>query len=136
MRQVEQAAREMLRVLQPGGHVLLRVAAYDWLRGKHDVDVQTVRRYRCDEVTRILERAGFAVVHATYVNTLLFPLIGAKRLLERIREPAHHESDFTVTPSRLNGLLRSVLAAEARLADRARLPFGLSVCVMARKPST
>ena len=41
----EQSLDEFLRVLKPGGHVLLRLPAYAWLRGQHDEQVHTRRRY-------------------------------------------------------------------------------------------
>jgi SAM-dependent methyltransferase len=128
------ALEELGRVLRPGGHLLLRVAAYDWLRGQHDIAVKTVHRYTRPEVSRVLTQAGFDVLHTSYANTLLFPLVVIKRLFERIRPPTPGSSDLTEIPMGFGVLLRAILAAEARIAARGTLPFGLSISVLARKP--
>jgi len=129
------AVEEFARVLRPGGHVLLRVAAYDWLRGTHDETVRTVHRYTLDEVVNLLESSGLQVVHASYANTILFPLMAAKRFLERVWPPERDASDLTATPRGVSMVLRLVLAAEAFLAARVRLPFGLSICALAQVPA-
>ena len=128
------AVQEFERVLKPGGHLLLRVAANDWLRGKHDLAVRTVHRFSAKEVEGLLRGAGLRPLHSSYVNTFLFPLAVAKRLLEDILEPAAHSSDLSRMPRAIEALLRRILAGEARIASRARLPFGLSVFALARKP--
>lgn len=125
---------EFARILRPGGHLLLRVAAYDWLRGEHDNAVQTVHRYTLQEAVQLLTAAGFDVIHASYINTLLFPLAVVKRVWDGIWPPLPDRSDLTATPKALNGLLRLVLAGEARVASRLRLPMGLSLCALARRP--
>ena len=125
---------EFLRVLRPEGHLLLRVAAYDWLRGEHDITVRTAHRYTLGEVERLLHTAGFEVVHLTYANTLLFPLAAGKRLLERVWPPAPDASDLTFAQGAFDGLFRRILASEAQIASRTGLPFGLSVFALARKP--
>jgi SAM-dependent methyltransferase len=124
---------EFCRVLRPGGHLLLRVAAYDWLRGEHDITVRTAHRYTVPELCRLLVNAGFEIVQATYANAFLFPLAAGKRLLERVFPPPPDASDLTFARGRLDGFFRRVLASEAPLASRSGLPFGLSVIALARK---
>ncbi len=49
------AAREMARVLKPGGMAVLHVAALEVLHGKHSVLSEEMRRYtpgRCDACSR------------------------------------------------------------------------------------
>lgn len=128
------AVQEFGRVLKPGGHLLLRVAANDWLRGKHDLAVGTVHRFSAQEVEDLLRDAGLRLLHSSYVNTFLFPLAAAKRLLEDILEPAAQSSDLSRMPRAIEALLRWILASEARIASGVRLPFGLSVFALACKP--
>ncbi|MBI5952816.1 MAG: class I SAM-dependent methyltransferase [Chloroflexi bacterium] len=130
------ALTEFRRVLRPNGLTLLRLPAYNWLRGQHDLTIHTARRYTVPQVTRLLEDSGFQPVRVTYANTFLFPLALAKRLLERIFPPAPASSDLSVNVGRLNGLFKHILASEAFFVSRIGLPFGLSVIALARKPQT
>src|SRR6266536_3633419 len=59
---------EIHRVLRPGGIALIRLPAFDWIRGAHDEVVHTRHRYTRDELIGKLEDAGFRLEHATYAN--------------------------------------------------------------------
>lgn len=128
-----QALREFHRVLNDGGRLLLRVPAFDFLRGHHDVMVHTQRRYTSRELAAKLKRAGFAVKRMSYANCLLFPLALAKRLRERDNSAA---SDVRPVGKLLNRLLVGVLGAEALWLRKFRLPFGVSVFALAQKGGT
>ena len=127
------AFKEFARVLRPGGLLLLRVPAYDWLRGHHDHAVHTARRFNRRSLSNLIRQSGLRVVHITYANTFLFPLALIKRLAERAVPPKPDSSDLTLGTGVFNGLLRRILAAEAPLAVRAGLPFGLSLIAVALK---
>jgi SAM-dependent methyltransferase len=121
------ALRELCRVLVPGGTLVLQVAAYEWLRSGHDRAAGTARRYTAGSLRRLLGVAGLEPRRLTYRVTLLFPLAAAWRLARRRRD----ESDVAPVDTRLNRVLRAVMAAERPLARRVRLPFGLSVFAVA-----
>ncbi|MGB9870561.1 MAG: class I SAM-dependent methyltransferase [Anaerolineae bacterium] len=129
------ALREFHRVLVSGGRVLLRLPAYDWLRGWHDVAVHIRHRYTCDEIARRLREAGFQVDHLSYANMALFPAALVKRTAERLFSRLDGPSDLALEFGPLNGPLKAVLSAEAPLVARWGLPFGLSVVAVGRKPS-
>jgi SAM-dependent methyltransferase len=127
------ALRDFRRVLRPGGRVLLRLPAYDWLRGGHDVVIHTARRFTTDEIAESLHEAGFAVERLSYANALLFPLALAKRLLEGATPggpPAR--SDVAPNPGWLDALLSCPLQAEAAWLRRWNLPVGLTVVAVGR----
>jgi SAM-dependent methyltransferase len=129
------AVAEFLRVLVPGGRLFLRLPAYDWLRGRHDLAVHTARRYTRRRVADLLERNGFRLERLSYANMLLFPLAVIKRMIERILPRRDRSaSDLTLGLGPFNGLLRAALAAEAPWIRRRGLPFGLSVVAVGRKP--
>jgi SAM-dependent methyltransferase len=128
------AMHEFFRVLRPGGFLFLRLPAYDWLRGHHDVTIHTARRYTIKTVTRLLEDSGFRTARITYANTFLFPLALAKRLSERIWPPAPDSSDLSMDFGVFNGLFKQILSSEARLVTHMALPFGLSVLALGQKP--
>jgi len=130
------ALRELYRVLVPGGRVLLRLPAYNWLRGRHDVAVHIRHRYTRGEIGQRLCEAGFQVEHLSYANAFLFPAALIKRMTERLMARQEGLSDLTVSAGPLNGLLRAVLSAEAPLVARQSLPFGLTVVAAGFKPTT
>jgi len=130
----ETALREMRRVLKPGGSVLLREPAYQALYGPHDVTVGGRRRYTAGEMAAKMEKAGLQPVWTSYANTLLFPVAAARRLLAKLRRDGVPESDVRPVAAPLNRALAAVLGFEAELLKHTRLPFGLSVIALARKP--
>jgi SAM-dependent methyltransferase len=126
------AIGDIHRVLRPGGIALIRLPAFDWIRGAHDEVVHTRHRYTRDELSGKLEDAGFRLEHATYANFLLFPLAPAKRYLE-LRQGAHESTDLWRPPGPINRLLADLLSFEALPARGLGLPWGLSVFAVARR---
>jgi SAM-dependent methyltransferase len=124
--------REFARVLQPGGWLLLRLPAHNWLRGAHDHTVQTRYRYTRHEVQAKLAAAGLYPVRVTYVNALLFLPTASWRLLQRCLG-VRAASDVRLPPRLLNSILKAVLGAERAWLRRFNLPVGLSVLALARK---
>lgn len=128
------ALKEFYRVLKPGGYLLLRVPAYNWLRGKHDKVVYTRHRYNRKELVTETRSAGFKILRATYANTFLFPFAVAKRFLEKIL-PEEKVSDVKPLPKIANHFLYGILSFEAKIISKTNLPFGLSVFILAQKPT-
>ena len=127
------AVAEMARVLRPGGVLLVRVPALRVLWGAHDVEVQSRHRYTRAELWRLLESCSLRVERATYCNSLLFPLLLARRTLDRVL--GREGSDVEFLPAPLEWAFRRALLAEAALV-RAGLsfPVGASVVALARRP--
>ena len=126
------ALEDIHRVLRPGGIALIRLPAFDWIRGAHDEVVHTRHRYTRDELSEKLEDAGFRLEHSTYANFLLFPLAPAKRYLE-LRQGTHEATDLWRPPGPINRLLVDLLSLEAFPARGMGLPWGLSVFAVARR---
>jgi SAM-dependent methyltransferase len=126
------AVREMARVLRPGGLLLLRVPALNALWGAHDEAVHSRHRYTRGEVRRLLARSGLEVLRATYANSLLLPLLLARRTLDRLT--GRHGSDVAFLPAPLESAFGAALRLEAALVRRVSLPVGASVLALARKP--
>jgi SAM-dependent methyltransferase len=123
------ALREFARLLRPGGWLLLRVPAHDWLRGAHDHHVHTRRRYSAPELREKITRAGLRVRRVTPVGAWLFPLAVVRRLTQRASAAA---SDVTAPAPWLNAVLTEALAAEATWLRHWDLPFGLSLLALAQ----
>lgn len=131
----EQGLDEFLRVLRTGGHLLLRLPAYSWLRGgHHDERVHTRKRYTRSQLKKLLRQHGFETIKLSYANTALFPLAVGKRLSERILKSNRKRSDLTISTGLMNSAFRAVLSAEAPFVRTTSLPFGLTLVALARKP--
>ena len=135
------ALSEMTRVLRPGGMLLLRVPAHDWLRGHHDLAVHTRHRYGKQELQEKLRQAGFKPKYVSYANCFLFPVAASLRFAERFlnlkgREDGEDRgSDVKEVPAPINRLLTAVLKLEAAILPWQALPFGLSLIAVAEKTS-
>jgi SAM-dependent methyltransferase len=122
------AAREIARVLRPGGVFVFSVPAHPWLWSSHDEALWHQRRYRRAELLRLLESAGLELRWLSYWNAMLFPAIALRRVLTPARRRGSAAvSDATLPPAPVNGLLTGMLRAEARLLDWMRFPFGVSL---------
>jgi ubiquinone/menaquinone biosynthesis C-methylase UbiE len=128
------ALDEFSRILRPGGHLFLRLPAYDWLQAHHDKVVHTIHRFTVNELRQTLTTSGFVVEKLSYANTLLFPLVAGRRLMERIWSPDEAWSDVHPNPAWQDELLAQCLFAEASWLAHRNLPFGLTVIAIGRKP--
>ncbi len=128
-----QALRECARVLRSSGRLLVRVPAYNWLRGRHDEAVHTRHRYTPGEVRQKLSAAGLHPEWWSYANMFLFPMAVTKRVLEKFIPPCNNGSDLTINFGTVNRLFRVILSTEAPLVAWIGLPFGLSVVAVGHK---
>ncbi|MEY2477860.1 MAG: hypothetical protein QOG87_3175 [Actinomycetota bacterium] len=122
--------------LVPGGLFVCTVPAYQWMWSAHDELNHHCRRYTRRQLVGRLEAAGFEVEWSSYFNAILFPPAAAVRLVRKLlRMEGSGGSDFDVGVSKANGLLRRLFASERIVLRRARLPFGLSIAAVARRPA-
>jgi SAM-dependent methyltransferase len=129
---VDGCLRSVRTLLKPGGAVVITVPAFMFLWSGLDELAHHRRRYTERELRQSVGR-HFEIEWSTYFNTLLFLPAYACRVLERaLGRDGSDES--RVPPWPFNDLLRSVFAAETHLLERTRLPFGVSVLCVARKP--
>lgn len=134
VRNDKEALKEFYRVLKSGGILLLKVPAYEWLKGRHDVVVHTNHRYTKKEVELILKKTGFVVKKLTYGNALLFPLLLIKRLTDRYL-PLEDSSEVQRFPKVINQILVLIQAIETKVLLLFNLPFGFSIYAVAQKPN-
>ena len=135
-RQAAQALGEMHRVVRPGGHLVLNVAALPALRGNHSILGGEVQRYTRTSLRRHLEAAGFEVVRLTYTNAAILPIVAGVRFAQRLRQGEHRLSDveMTVPIAPVNLALSALLALESIALRAVDMPLGSSLLTLAKKP--
>jgi SAM-dependent methyltransferase len=133
----EAAVSELVRVLVPGGRLLLAVPAYQWAWSDHDVRAGHHRRYTRRRLIRAVRAEGLVVARATYAFAGVFPLFAADRLLRRLRRASAtgpSAQRLTQPPALVERLLLAVCRRESVVLRRRGLPFGSSVVLAATKP--
>jgi len=128
-----QALKEFFRVLKPGGILILREAAYDFLRGRIDRMVWTKKRYTLKELKKKTRLAGFQILKSSYVIFFLFPGALLSRLAERMIGHKDDNSELFHSNPFVDKIFYQVLRAESRLLDYLNFPFGLSAILIAKK---
>lgn len=128
------AAGEMFRVLKPGGHLVLNVAALEALRGNHSVLSSEIRRYSKKTLTDRLEGAGFRIVWMSYTNATILPMLLGVRLAQRVLGHEESPAEIRVPPAPVNRALSALLAVEAAAVRYVGMPVGSSVLCLARRP--
>jgi 4-amino-4-deoxy-L-arabinose transferase-like glycosyltransferase len=111
------------RLLQPGGRLVLVVPAHAALHGAIDRHIGHYRRYQKSEVAQKLEQAGFQTESAVYFNAL-----GALGWF--VNSIVLRRKEVPGVQAYLFDWLVPLLAIERRV----RMPFGLSVIAVGRKP--
>ncbi len=128
------ALKEYSRVTKPDGIVAIAVPAYRWAWSDHDVSLGHRRRYTAGSLIRAVESAGLEVDQVTYYHSWLVPIafLMRKTPLGGLQKNNAEEASF-VSPA-INKILSAITKIERALAVRIKIPFGLSVMVIAHRP--
>ncbi len=120
--------------LATGGKLLITVPAFRFLWSPHDESHHHKRRYRLRPLIRLVERAGYRIILANYCNFWLFPMVAAARLLDRRKGVRYQNGvQLSIPPAPFNWLLEAVFASERYLHEVVRIPFGVSIVLLAQK---
>ena len=130
------AVHELVRVLRPGGILVVRVSALDILRSRHSEFAHERQRFTRTRLKAAVAREGVEILRCTYANSLLMPVALTKfRLWEPLLRKPPASGVEPVSPW-LNKLLRMPLELEAKwIGAGLNFPLGQSLVLVARKPA-
>jgi SAM-dependent methyltransferase len=138
---LNQAPRSALRAiltsvkngLAPGGIMLIREPALEFLRGNHDVEWSTESRFSKRELKQLFEELGLNVLYLGYANSFLLPIVAVMRKLGRLLG-SRPQSDFQVHSRFVNSMFAAILGLEKSLLRYVRFPLGVTVLAVVEKP--
>ena len=125
--------RALAGLLREGGFLVMTVPAYQWMWSEHDALHHHKRRYRLRRFRGLVEAAGLEVVQASYFNALLLPVAVAVRMTKKALRLKGEEDRLPSAP--VNRLLGGVFGLEARWLPQRRFPAGVSILLVARRPT-
>lgn len=129
--------KELYRIINKNGKLLLNLPAYNFLQSTHDKAVHIKQRYAKKNLKEKIEKAGFNMEKITYRNTILFPIAVIMRVIKKFFLKNRIESDLKPLPVLFNKIFTLILNIENRLIlSGINFPFGLSLFCIARKNKT
>lgn len=129
------AVAELMRVVAPGGVLLVTVPAYTWAWTDFDVAAGHHRRYTRGRIVRLLRSEGLVVHRSTYAFAATFPLFLVDRLTSRLGLRGAEDPAASSLPAWVERLLVRLARLDGWWLRRGDLPFGSSVLVVAHRPA-
>jgi SAM-dependent methyltransferase len=126
---------EFIRVLRPGGMLILRVSALDILRSRHSQFAHEKQRFTKGRLLAMARQHRLRVLRCSFANSLLMPVALAKFRLYEPFVSGPLESGVQAVSPWLDRLLYLPLAMEANLLGAGlNFPLGQSLILIAEKP--
>jgi len=130
----EDALKEWLRVLKPGGFVVMTIPAHQWLWSDHDVSLHHFRRYTTKEVKNKAKNAGLHPKRVSYAIAFSVPLIIGFRVMNKLlNRKVDSETSYVPVPKFVNSFFTNLLSVEAASHKVIKLPIGTSVIASLEK---
>jgi SAM-dependent methyltransferase len=130
------ALKNALKLLRPGGFLVIEVPAAPKLYDGYDEELHHFRRYSATELKRKLSEAGFMVLRQSHLGFILYPAFVAVKLLNKwVRSKKNTlvvRDQATSTSGSL--LVRWAMSLETNYLFNIRLPFGIRALAVARRP--
>jgi hypothetical protein len=132
-RESQRASKEIYRVCNKGGYLIINTSALPWMYSLHDKAWDIKQRYYLDDLAKTLENCNFKIIKKTYRVSILFPFIFLLRFLERISRNSVARGDTHKTNLIFNLIFYKIMQLENFLLRFINLPLGNSVFIIAQK---
>ncbi len=127
------ALKEIKRVLNQDGILIITVPAFSWLWSKWDEVLFHKRRYSAKSLKKVLTQNGFKVSKISYFfSFLVLPALIIRTIKQKLY-PNHYPSDFKISNKLVNSVLEVVSGIEQRIVINYKVPIGTSLVTIAKK---
>lgn len=121
---------EIHRILKRNGYAIITTPACQNLYGPHDVENEHIKRYSKKELEKLFDDR-FEIIRSTYFNTLLFPIEGTTRLIEKILNKKIKKNE--IPNNKLNNFFLNIFNKEVKFLENKNFPIGMSCLIIVRK---
>jgi len=131
-----ESAEALVKLVRPGGWLVVTVPAHQALWGSHDRRLHHHRRYGRRQLEHLFAECDVDLVRLTPFNIFLSPIAMVYRFAERVLglDLGNQER---IPPRWINRTLSLIFGAEALLVrHRVAVPFGLSYAAIYRRRQT
>jgi len=122
----EQTLAKIGDLLNDNGKLLITVPAYQWLWSAHDEHLFHKRRYTLGRLKKMAHENGWKTGYSSYFNALLFPVIAAVRIKDKLMGNNSYSGHDVPAPA-LNKILTKIFGFERILLKGLKIPFGVSM---------
>jgi SAM-dependent methyltransferase len=126
--------REMIRLVRPGGLIVITVPALRALWSDWDVALHHRRRYHRPDLVQVCGQPGVEMLRCTYFNTAALPAVFAVRAWRKLRPPTpgRDRAEDRVPVGFVNRALYHTMVTPARWGWL-RPPAGVSLLAVLRR---
>ncbi len=130
---------QILRILKPGGVLVLEVPSGPSLYDIYDKTLMHYRRYSLSGLSLIVQEAGFEIARRSHLGFLVFPgfwLVKKRnrRFLARNKIEFQNVVKKNISKTRHNGFLGSLMSLELFFGRVCRYPVGIRCVMTCLKP--
>jgi len=132
------AVEQAVRILRPGGIMIVEVPAGPHLYDAYDEYLQHHRRYTAGTLSTLLAGAGLDVLEQSHLGFIVYPAFAAAKRKNQKQGATSPEAkrrivQANIVSTRSSSLLRLVLTTESWLGRFVSFPFGIRTVAVAKK---